>query len=145
MKTLLNDWRAIINDKLENIYAENEELLVVDNTQETALANLVTDAGKKITGADISFFNLGGFRTEWYPGKLNEIDLFLMFPFNNTFVSVEMSGREVVRMLKTIQTGTTVNPSSGLIQLFKKEGDDYIRIIDAKLFDGYLVKKIELD
>ena len=106
---------------------------------------MLTDAGRRITGADIGLFNLGGFRTEWYPGQLNEIDLFLMFPFNNTFVSVEMSGREVIRMLKTIQTGTSVNPSSGLIQLFKNDGNGNIRILDAKLFDGYLVKKIELD
>ena len=145
MKTLLDDWRAIIDAKLKNIIVDNEEKLVTDNTQETALTNLLTDAGRRITGADIGLFNLGGFRTEWYPGQLNEIDLFLMFPFNNTFVSVEMSGREVIRMLKTIQTGTSVNPSSGLIQLFKNDGNGNIRILDAKLFDGYLVKKIELD
>ena len=86
MKSLLDNWREMIDEKLKNIIVENEETLTIDYTQETALANLVTNVGKRITGADISLFNLGGFRTEWYPGKLNEIDLFEMFPFDNKFV-----------------------------------------------------------
>lgn len=145
MKAKLDDWRAIIDSKLQNVFADNEEQLVINYKTESSLGNLVTDMGKKITGADISFFNLGGFRTEWYPGKLNEIDLFLMFPFNNTYVSVEMSGREVVRMLKTIQNGEQINPSSGLLQLFKKIDDKNFKILDAQLYDGYLSKKIELE
>ena len=67
MKSLLDNWREMTDEKLKNIIVEKEETLTIDYTQETALANLVTNVGKRITGADISLFNLGGFRTEWYP------------------------------------------------------------------------------
>ena len=67
-----------------------------------------------------------------------------MFPFDNKYIRMEMTGREVVRMVKQIQSGYSVVPSSGLIQLFKKSGER-IKILDAKLFDGYLEKSIQLD
>lgn len=145
MADTLKDWSDMIDKKLENIIAKTEEAMYTDSFKETALSNLVTDVARKVTGAHVSLFNLGGFRTEWYPGKLNEVDLFYMFPFNNTFVTCEMNGRELVRMIKEIQTGRNANPSSGLIQLFKKTSAERVKILDAKLFDGYLEKSINLD
>ena len=145
MKKTLKEWSDIIEAKLKNEIAKNEEAMFTDSYEETALSNLVTDVARKVTGAHVSLFNLGGFRGNWYPGMLNEVDLFYMFPFNNTFVTCEMNGRELIRMIKEIQTGYHVNPSSGLIQLFKKVTAERIKIIDAKLFDGYLEKSINLD
>ncbi len=144
MEETLSKWKEQIEAKLKHIIVDNEEKMFIDSFHETALSNLVTDVGRKITGADIALFNLGGFRAQWYPGKLNEVDLFNMFPFDNKYIRMEMTGREVVRMVKQIQSGYSVVPSSGLIQLFKKSGER-IKILDAKLFDGYLEKSIQLD
>ena len=145
LEKLLDPWREMINRNLSEIILYNEEIMFTRTYNETALANLVTDIARVVTGADVSFFNLGGFRGNWYPGEINEVDIYNMFPFNNTFVTFEMTGRELIRMVKETQTGYSVRPSSGLIQVFRFTSQSQIELLDAKLFDGYEEKSIELD
>ena len=140
---ILSDWKKIIFEKYNNVIVKNNlaEDMYTNNGNETTLTNLVVDVLKIISHSDFSFYNTGGYRTSWYVGKLNEVDLFLMFPFNNTLVSFEMTGEEVLRMLKNIQKNT-IYPSSGLMQIIKFRKNK-LQMINAQIFDGENIQNIE--
>lgn len=141
LKQLFDEERKKIEKELDKTIVESEIFLETIGDKETSLANMVVDIGRRISGADFAFYNLGGYRTSWYPGSINSIDLFLMFPFDNYYVSFDMSGQEVLRMLKSINR-YNIYPSSGLMQVFKKSGKQNI-LVDAKIYDGLYETNIE--
>jgi 2',3'-cyclic-nucleotide 2'-phosphodiesterase (5'-nucleotidase family) len=67
-------------------------------SQETSMGNLVADAIKEATGADIAITNGGGIRAnKQYPAgaRLTRRDILSELPFGNTTSLVEISGAEV--------------------------------------------------
>ena len=141
LKELLDNEREVVRKKTEVTIVENHVYFNLSNDKETHLTNMVVDIARRVTGAHVAFFNLGGYRTSWYPGTISELDLYLMFPFDNIFVTFEMSGEEVIRTLKTINR-RNVYPSSGLMQVYKKKDKNNI-LVDAKIFDGVYEMNIE--
>jgi len=66
------------------------------STPESPLANLMTDALRESSGADIAIHNvLGGIRSGLPAGPLTFGGVYKMFPFDNRVVIVNLSGREV--------------------------------------------------
>ena len=65
-----------------------------NRTRETNVGNLITDAFRKATAADIGFMNGGSVRADGIigPGRLTERDLLSMLPFKNKLVKIEVSG-----------------------------------------------------
>jgi 2',3'-cyclic-nucleotide 2'-phosphodiesterase (5'-nucleotidase family) len=137
----LKYWDEIINAKIKNDLCETKDDMYLDDTKETLLTNFVNDIGRIITESDICFFNLGGIRSTWHKGNINEIDLFRMFPFNNTWVRFEMTGEEVYHMFQNL-AGSAIYPYSGTIQNF-----DYINKIytmkNLLVWDGEIEKPLE--
>lgn len=120
----LKYWNDIINDKIKNELTETKDEMFLDGTKETLLTNFVNDVGRIITESDFCFYNLGGIRTTWHKGIINEIDLFRMFPFNNTWVSFDMTGEEVYHMFQNLAY-YTIYPSSGNVQTFSYKNSIY--------------------
>ena len=137
----LEFWNNIINEKLENELCETKDDMYLDNDKETLLTNFVNDVGRIITESDICFFNLGGIRSNWYRGNINEIDLFRMFPFNNTWVRFEMTGEEVYHMFQNL-AGSVVYPNSGTLQNFNYINNIYT-MKNLLLWDGEVEKPLE--
>ena len=136
MKQLFEGWEKIINEKLDNNLAETEIVLGNElNTKETVLTNLINDIGRIITQSDICFYNEGGIRTTWYKGPINEIDNFRMFPFNNTWVSFEMTGEEVFHLMQDLNY-YYIFPTSGLIQTFTLKKSNYY-VKSLLVYDGF--------
>lgn len=69
-------------------------------TQETNLGNLVTDIIREYTGADIAIYNGGGIRDSASLGPITLENAMDILAFENTVVTLEMSGIEVVKMLE---------------------------------------------
>ena len=134
-------WSDIINKKLENELSETKDDMYIDNVKETLLTNFVNDVGKIITDSDICFFNLGGIRSTWYKGAINEIDLFRMFPFNNTWIRFEMTGKEVYHMFQNL-AGNAIYPNSGTLQTFYYLNKVYT-LKNLLLWDGFEEKPLE--
>lgn len=79
-------------------------------SQETNLANLVTDSMRSKTGADIAFQNAGGIRTDIAPGTVTYRDILKVLPFGNTLVTMYMMGKEVMDVLNY---AATIQPGNG--------------------------------
>ena len=137
----LKFWNDIINKKLENELCETKDEMFIDNIKETILTNFVNDVGRIVTDSDICFFNLGGIRSTWHKGVINEIDLFRMFPFNNTWVRFEMTGEEVYHMFQNLD-GYSIYPNSGTLQTFKYLNKVY-NLKNLLIWDGIEEKPLE--
>ena len=63
---------------------------------ESELGNLMTDAVREYTGADIAIHNVrGGIRAELPAGELTYGSVYRMFPFDNRIAIIELSGAEL--------------------------------------------------
>ncbi|WP_336036768.1 bifunctional metallophosphatase/5'-nucleotidase [Halobacterium yunchengense] len=68
---------------------------------ETALGNMITDAFRAQTGAEVAVTNAGGIRSNsvYGPGNVTVGDVYNILPFRNTLVTVELTGDELKRLL----------------------------------------------
>lgn len=71
--------------------------------EESRYGNLVTDAMRAKTGADVAVTNAGGIRSNsvYGPGNITGGDVFNTLPFANTLVTVRLSGAELERVLES--------------------------------------------
>lgn len=69
--------------------------------RESNYGDLVTDAMRARTGADVAITNAGGIRSDavYGPGNITGGDVFNTLPFGNTVVTVELTGRELEETL----------------------------------------------
>lgn len=79
-------------------------------SQETNLANLVTDCMRAKTGADIAFQNAGGIRAEIAPGIVTYRDILNVQPFGNTLVIMFLTGKQLMDVLNY---AATIKPGHG--------------------------------
>lgn len=75
-------------------------------TQETNFGNIIADASRSFTGADVAIANGGGIRTDamYGPGQLTAKDIFSVLPFGNVLISLEVSGAD---LLAAIENGVS--------------------------------------
>jgi 5'-nucleotidase len=67
---------------------------------ETALGNLVTDAQRASTGADIALTNQGGIRADLEAGELTWGELFTVQPFGNDLIELQLTGAQLRQLLE---------------------------------------------
>jgi len=137
-------WNDIVQPKIENILATTKSDISLKNEEEALLTNLINDIGKSVTGSNICFYNLSGLRYSWHKGGITEVDVFKMFPLNNTWVRFEMTGREVIRMFKELNSDD-IYPATGIIQTYLKKDNMFYIMREIELWDGLKRSKIELD
>ena len=137
----LKKWNDIIEQKIKNELCETKDDMLIDGVKETLLTNFVNDIGRIITDSDICFYNSDGIRSTWHKGNINEIDLFKMFPFNNTWVRFEMTGEEVYRMFQNL-AGSVIFPNSGTLQTFSYI-NKYYAMKNLIIWDGEVEKPLE--
>lgn len=68
--------------------------------QETNLGNLVTDAMREVSKADIAITNGGGIRATIEKGDVTMGEVLTAFPFTNFTVTVDLTGKEVIAALE---------------------------------------------
>ena len=141
-----------IHDKYDSIYNEyNEIICKIEGTKELLqrysngsfyLGNLITDIGRKYTGSKISIMSYRGLRTDWNPGNIQKYKVYDLLPFKNTLCSMIMTGLEIKKTFKILQSGDKrFYLTSGVKQLvIKTDNGDFLS--DIKLFDGYEEKDI---
>ncbi|MDD7362591.1 MAG: 5'-nucleotidase C-terminal domain-containing protein [Peptoniphilus sp.] len=69
-------------------------------TEETNFGNLVTDAMRDVSGADVAITNGGGIRASIPEGDITVSHLWTSFPFGNTIMKIELTGADIVKALE---------------------------------------------
>jgi 5'-nucleotidase/UDP-sugar diphosphatase len=100
---IINEYRA--EAKLDTVVATTETPLdarfATNYHRESNYGNLVTDAMRTRTGADVAITNAGGIRSDsvYGPGEITGGDVFSTLPFANTLVTLKLTGEELVETL----------------------------------------------
>ncbi len=71
-----------------------------DRGEEAAIGDLIADAQRGATGAQIAVMNPGGVRSELPAGAVSFSDVYQVQPFQNTLVVLELTGRQVKELLE---------------------------------------------
>ena len=92
------DFDLVVNDPVE-VDAEGNPIRII-RTQETNLADLITDAYRDYFGADIGIMNGGSIRATIAAGDIQYNSILAVMPWNSEVTLVEMSGATLVDMLE---------------------------------------------
>ena len=97
LKAFIADYDQRIKQEMSKVIATSNQEFSVETvrTRENALANMVADALRLQTGADIALFNGGNFRAPLAKGDMTAGDLYAVLPFDNFLVKVKLSGAKI--------------------------------------------------
>ena len=144
---------ATVDAKIAEIIASQETILseVVgktevklegerDNvrTKETNLGNLIADAMRAETKADVAFTNGGGIRASIEAGEVTKGDVITVLPFGNYVITKEITGEA---LLAALEHGVSVAPEanggflqvSGMTFAYDAKLEAGKRVSDAKI------------
>ena len=145
------------NDQVEPVVSEQigsstEPMPINDAMSESLQGNVVTDAMRSATGAQISIINSGGLRSGLTdsencgsggigPCTITRGDVYGMLPFNNRTAVVTITGRELKGML---ENGVSQMPTpaarfpqiSGFSFRWRQSAQAQSRVVSATLADG---------
>ena len=71
-----------------------------DSTEESNLGDLIADAMRDASGAQIAFENNGGIRDDIPAGPITLNEVFTTLPFDDNIVSMGLSGKQVREALE---------------------------------------------
>ncbi|MGK5083380.1 5'-nucleotidase C-terminal domain-containing protein [Bdellovibrionota bacterium FG-1] len=77
-----------------------------DRFKESALGNIVADAMRDATGAQVALMNAGGIRSNWEQGAITYGDVFRALPFDNTVVKSQVTGKELKTIIRLAESGS---------------------------------------
>lgn len=109
LSSLIDDLQSSYQETMEQVIAKsNVDLCITDpktelrmvRSQETNLGDLVADAYRITTGADIGLVNGGGVRADIAAGDITYGNFFETQPFGNTLSVIEASGQQIADALE---------------------------------------------
>jgi 5'-nucleotidase len=142
---------AVVDPYLRRTAAKREEKLGIRTaapiarsyTEEAPLGNLLADALRAATGADMAMMNSGGIRSDLPAGELTYADVFAVSPFDNYPAVVVLTPAQILGMLQATSNGVRgIMQVSGIrytIDAAKdadKPANDRNRVVSLTLEDG---------
>lgn len=106
MAVLVADYVNVLNAELQQPIGESAVALDATRsgvrTMESNFGNLITDAVRAFTGADVAIMNGGGIRTDqmYGPGQLTRGDIQAVLPFGNVVITIQLSGADLLAALE---------------------------------------------
>jgi 5'-nucleotidase len=129
--------RRVAAKRDEELGIRTDALFTRAYSTESPLGNLIADAMRRATGADVAMMNSGGIRSELPRGDLTYGDIFAVSPFDNYPAMVIMSGSQLIEMLRHTTTGSRgIMQVSGVKYTFDASKKGLERFVDATLEDG---------
>ena len=91
--------------KLSEVVGESKVMIYRRDYWQSPMGNLMTDALRDMTGADIAFFPAWRYGATLLPGKLTVEDVYNVVPTDGTINTFKMSGKIVKRLMNTLLNG----------------------------------------
>ncbi|MGE5578217.1 MAG: bifunctional metallophosphatase/5'-nucleotidase [Syntrophothermus sp.] len=125
------DLAPVMAEVLGNAPAE----ILRNYDQESALGNMVADIMRQAAGTQMAFTNAGGLRADVPAGPVTLGKIWEVMPFDNTIVTMELTGAQVLEVLKNKSKGMV--QSSGLRFKYDPAAlGDTRAILEVTLLDG---------
>lgn len=101
--------KSVFDEQMQKVAAtlpfklsiSDDEGVRMIRSREMALGDLVADAYRIVSGADIGMINGGGVRADLKAGSVTYADIIAVNPFGNTLCVVEVTGQELADMLES--------------------------------------------
>jgi 2',3'-cyclic-nucleotide 2'-phosphodiesterase/3'-nucleotidase len=136
LAAMVKAWNADVAKLSEAPVGRNAARLTRARGGESTVGNLVTDAMRAAVNADIALQNSGGLRADLDEGVVTKGDVFEVMPFENTIVTMDLTGAEVRRALEEGLRFERVTQVSGLRYTFALDRPDFERVSSLTLADG---------
>ncbi len=111
--------------------------------QESPLGSLVSDIMRRAVDAQIAFHNPGGIRADLEQGGITVGQIFRVLPFDNTIVTMYLTGEQVRQVLEEGTSSRGVVQVSGVRFSCRQEDPAGQRVKSVTLEDGTLVSPTE--
>lgn len=134
MQARVDRWNAGVTAIAAEPLGRNASRLTRTRGGESGLGDLVTDAMREAVGADIAFQNNGGLRADLAEGEVTRGDIYEVMPFDNTIVTMDLTGAQVRRALEEGLRGGRITQVSGLrfsFDLSRPEMDRLTVLLDG--------------
>jgi 2',3'-cyclic-nucleotide 2'-phosphodiesterase/3'-nucleotidase len=103
---------------------------------ETTIGDLITDAMREDAKVDVALQNPGGMRADLGQGPITRGELYAVMPFDNTIVTMELTGAQLKQALEQSLRGSRVTQVSGIRYGFDPAKPEFQRITSLTLADG---------
>lgn len=109
-----------------------------NNSGESGLGNLIADSQRTAMNTDFAFINPGGIRGDIDAGNVTRGNLFVVLPFNNHLVKMNLTGRQIRELLEQQwqPAVTRILQISGLTYTWDDSQPIGKKVIDIRLADG---------
>jgi 2',3'-cyclic-nucleotide 2'-phosphodiesterase/3'-nucleotidase len=128
-------WNSSVEAVASQVVGENVTPLH-RRRPESTIGDLICDAMRADVNADIAFQNPGGMRADLDAGPITRGDLYAVMPFDNTIVTLELSGAQVKLALEQSLRGDRVTQVSGLRYRIDASRPPLDRVVEVALPDG---------
>jgi 5'-nucleotidase/UDP-sugar diphosphatase len=104
---------------------------------ESSVGDFTADALRAWGKTDVAFMNSGGIRKNVAAGELTRLDMYELFPFLNEIVTFEVTGAELLTIIRTNARSALVRDHgilqvSGLTYQWRPRGEE-VEILDARV------------
>ncbi len=132
------DVKPVLSEVLATTPTDLTRTMNAEPYGDSSLGNWVTDMLRKDTKADFAFNNNGGIRADIQKGNVTMGDMYTIMPFDNTLVTVKMTGAQVVKLLEQgIQDEKGKGMQiSGLTFQYDNTKPSLSRVFNVKCSDG---------
>jgi 2',3'-cyclic-nucleotide 2'-phosphodiesterase (5'-nucleotidase family) len=124
-----------VDRRMSEVVGQATAEVAASGSSESPLANLLADALRAKTGTQIGLQNLGGIRTRIRQGVVSRGDVFEVIPFNNTVVTINLSGLLLKRTL-----ARALIALSGIRIEYAPRRANGARLVSATLLDGTAIR-----
>ncbi|MDX1432903.1 MAG: bifunctional metallophosphatase/5'-nucleotidase [Gammaproteobacteria bacterium] len=91
--------------KLDEVVGESKVMIYRRDYWQSPMGNMLTDALRELTGADVSFFPAWRYGATLLPGKITVEDVYNVVPTDGTINTFKMSGKALTRLVDNTLNG----------------------------------------
>jgi len=135
MAAMVADWNRGIAPLAATPLGTNSSA-ITRSGGENLMGEFVSDATRAAVGADIAMQNSGGLRADLAAGTITRGGIYEIMPFDNTVVTLKLSGAEVRRTLEDGLRRGRVTQVSGIRYQFDDSKPPGSRVTTLTLADG---------
>lgn len=111
VKKIVGFYQKQVGEKMDVVIGKSQ-MLLDKKGDETLLGNWQTDLMKQFSKSDFAFQNAGGIRADLPQGNITLRHLYLLSPFENTIVTMDLKGEQVKEILEH-----SISGSQGILQV----------------------------
>jgi 2',3'-cyclic-nucleotide 2'-phosphodiesterase/3'-nucleotidase len=137
---ILQPYNERVRDKMAEVLGRATGDLISSRSEESPLANMVADALRDKGKTQIAMHNIGGIRASISRGTVTWAHVFEVLPFQNTLVTMKLSGTQLKQILERHSGLLAVSGIRVRFDLKRRGGS---RLVSLSLPDGTPVRDFE--